>query len=162
MSSADHQWEYVEGAIAAAKRYGITNDQVRDAVLGPHNTTVPAKYGREKRISDDVTVIVEPKQRLILFITLTNEYDKHRPDESATGQRKISGGSSKKHYTIEELVDLAVDQGFTLRQGSKHKVLYPPDRSQGIIGIPLTASDWRAVRNLRAQLIRSGLRIDNE
>lgn len=38
-------------------------------------------------------------------------------------------------------------QGWRVRKGSKHHVLYPPDRRQPAMAIPTSPSDWRWRQN---------------
>lgn len=56
------------------------------------------------------------------------------------------------HTDIAKLIKPYLDAGAKLRPGKKHNVLILPGGRR--TGIPKTPSDWRAIRNLRAQLNR--------
>jgi hypothetical protein len=59
---------------------------------------------------------------------------------------------------FKELVRKLEAQGWEFRQGSKHLVAYPADKSFGPIVITGTPGDVRSLRNLKAQLRRAGAR----
>jgi hypothetical protein len=61
-----------------------------------------------------------------------------------------------KDSRIQELVEQVLAQGWTIRDGGKHWVLYPADRSHRPIPVPGTPSEYRSYNNFRAQLRRAG------
>jgi hypothetical protein len=46
--------------------------------------------------------------------------------------------------------------GWRVEKGTKHRVVYPPDKAHPPIRVPGSASDHRSYLNLRAQLRRAG------
>jgi hypothetical protein len=61
---------------------------------------------------------------------------------------------------IDDIVRTAVKAGWRVEQShGKHKVLFPPDPNQAQVVMPISISDYRAVKNLKSQLRKSGLQI---
>lgn len=59
---------------------------------------------------------------------------------------------------VDELAALAKEQGWRVEPcNNGHMAFYPPDKTHSPIYTGRTPSDWRANRNLRAQLRRAGL-----
>ena len=61
-----------------------------------------------------------------------------------------------KDNKIQELTEQVLAQGWTIRSGGKHWILYPADRTQRPITVPGTPGDFRSVKNFRSQLRRAG------
>lgn len=59
---------------------------------------------------------------------------------------------------VKALGDNRQNPGWRVERRTKHLVAYPADKAQPPITIPLTPSDHRSLRNLRAQLRRAGAR----
>lgn len=53
-----------------------------------------------------------------------------------------------------ELLNQLREQGWTVQQRRKHYQLLGPDGQ--ILHMPVSSSDWRALRNARSQLRRAG------
>ena len=61
----------------------------------------------------------------------------------------------------QDLIDRARAQGWKVEwTGGNHLRFYPSDRSKPVVHASGTASDKRALLNLRADLRKSGLRCD--
>lgn len=62
---------------------------------------------------------------------------------------------------LKELVRIALDQGWRVEQlRSGHWRFLPPDRKLSPVVSAGTPSDWRGLKNLRADLKRRGLRLE--
>ncbi len=59
---------------------------------------------------------------------------------------------------IKALTDEQLNPGWRVEQGGKHLKAYPADKAQPMVTVPLTPSDHRSIKNLRAQLKRAGAR----
>lgn len=57
---------------------------------------------------------------------------------------------------LRDLLQKALDAGWTLVRGRRHIKAFSPDEST-IVTISMSASDHRALRNVRADLRRGGL-----
>ena len=57
---------------------------------------------------------------------------------------------------VQKLTEQVLAQGWTIRQGGKHWVLYPADRTQRPITVPGTPGDHRSAKNFRSMLRRAG------
>lgn len=57
---------------------------------------------------------------------------------------------------LEALMKAAMRQGFTRKQIKSGWMIYPPDTAYQPITVHLTASDHRAIRNVKAALKRAG------
>jgi predicted RNA binding protein YcfA (HicA-like mRNA interferase family) len=57
---------------------------------------------------------------------------------------------------IRDIVKKLEKQGWRIEQGGKHLKAYPADKSMPLVVIPGTPSDHRSLKNLIAQLRRSG------
>jgi hypothetical protein len=57
---------------------------------------------------------------------------------------------------VQRIVKELERQGWRIIQGGKHQKAFPPDRDKPMVTIPNTPSDHRSLRNLIAQLRRSG------
>lgn len=65
-------------------------------------------------------------------------------------------GTSKE---VKKIIKLAKSQGWQVRMtGGKHIQFIPKDKRQSMVVTSLTASDQRAINNLRAWLRSSGLK----
>lgn len=70
---------------------------------------------------------------------------------------KVKGVSSD----LQDLIQLAVDQDWKVEwTKGGHLRLTPPDPSKPQIFSASTPSDWRGVKNMRARMKRSGLKVD--
>lgn len=62
---------------------------------------------------------------------------------------------------LKELVKMAGEQGWRVEvRSSGHLMFFPPDKSKPAVTSGGTISDWRGMKNLKAQLKRSGMRFD--
>jgi len=59
---------------------------------------------------------------------------------------------------VKALEDEKVNPGWRVEDRTKHLFAYPADKNFSPVTIPLTPSDHRSIRNLRAQLKRCGAR----
>jgi hypothetical protein len=67
---------------------------------------------------------------------------------------------AKYSKDIDVLVRLAVKAGWEVRQSSgKHPVLYPTDKKQPPIVVPVSLSDHRGFQNFKSYLRRAGLSV---
>lgn len=57
---------------------------------------------------------------------------------------------------VREIVDRLEAQGWRVVKGKKHLKAYPPDKDKPMVTIPGTPGDQRSLKNLKAQLRRSG------
>lgn len=65
-------------------------------------------------------------------------------------------GTSKE---VKKIIKLAQSQGWEVKMtGGKHIQFIPSDKKQSMVVTSLTASDARAIKNLRAWLRSSGLK----
>lgn len=61
----------------------------------------------------------------------------------------------KAQREVDELVAIAVLQGWSSKLGGRHYMLRGPDGQT--VTVSKTPSDWRAVKNIRADLRRAGV-----
>lgn len=59
---------------------------------------------------------------------------------------------------VKALEDHRLNPGWRVERRSKHLMAYPANKAHGPVTVPLTPSDHRSIRNLRAQLKRAGAR----
>lgn len=64
-----------------------------------------------------------------------------------------------KSEEIQAIFDAVIAQGWRWRNGGKHIVVYPADRSHKPLILSLTAFDGPGTKNTRGQFRRAGLRI---
>ena len=79
--------------------------------------------------------------------------------ELASKSRDARGHATRRDAReVEGLAEIAREQGWRIeRTRGGHWRFVPPDPTREIVVMSGTASDWRAVRNFRAALRRSGL-----
>lgn len=67
-------------------------------------------------------------------------------------------GTSKD---VKKIIKIAEGQGWHVKlTGGKHIQFIPKDRKQAMVVTSLTTSDHKSILNLRAQLKKSGLKLD--
>lgn len=77
--------------------------------------------------------------------------------------RRTTRGKQRRvtHKSVKRLIKLARQQGWDVEFTAKgHLRFVPADRSQEIVIAGGTPSDWRAAKNLEAQLRKSGLKMN--
>lgn len=67
---------------------------------------------------------------------------------------------SSVHKRMIDLIAAAQDQGWDVTRKRKHLRWVPPDPHKDMVFTAVTPSDHRALKNMRAQLRKSGLVID--
>jgi len=67
--------------------------------------------------------------------------------------------SSSLRKGVEEIIEAIQRQGWRVRRGSKHYMVYPADPTKPPVAIPCTPSDHRSLLNIRADLRRRGARL---
>lgn len=76
-----------------------------------------------------------------------------------TGTRlRYSDGMSRNE--LEDLKREAIRQGWRIVQGRRHLKWYPADQDMPFVVTSATPSDHRAIRNIRSDLKRSGLKLE--
>lgn len=60
---------------------------------------------------------------------------------------------------VRRVVEFALSKGYIMKAGKKHLKLIPPDKSQAIVTVGISNSDFRAHKNLRSLLRRQGLAV---
>lgn len=76
--------------------------------------------------------------------------------ELDTEKRRSAGGERTRAVELQQLIDIAEDtDGWSVERSTAHVTFIAPDGEK--VGSPSTPSDWRSMRNVRADLRRRGL-----
>ena len=72
--------------------------------------------------------------------------------------RDTEGGTvaTSQRKEVERIIEALERQGWKVRAGGKHWMVYPADKSQSPVAFPRTPSDYRSVKNMIAELRRKG------